>query len=123
VTRRLLTLVSMVLLAAVTMVSAARVICLLPCFTVPTAEATTHCAHSTSNEAPRLSEQPGTCGDCEQVSLENADRLPSRHVVIGPHAVATVTSLQPAPAVQMSGVAPALPRGLSPGRAPVPLRI
>jgi hypothetical protein len=126
VTRRLLNLVSMVLLTTVTMVSAARVVCLLPCFTVQTAEATGHCAHSTPDDVDRLSAQPGACGDCEQVTLEDADRLPSRHTATGPHAVATVTPLQPAvalPPVHMSAVAPAPPRGPSPGRAPVPLRI
>lgn len=126
VTRRLPNLVSLVLLTTVTMVSVARVVCLLPCFTAQAAEAAAHCGHGTADDFDRVSAQPDACGDCEQISLENADRLPSRHPVIGPHAIPAVTPLQTrvaAPTIRTSAVAPIPPRGSSPGRAPVPLRI
>jgi hypothetical protein len=127
VTRRLLHFASMVLLAAVTVVSTARVLCLLPCFTAEAAaEVAGHCAHATSADVDRLSAQPDGCGDCEPGGIESADRLPPPQTVTGPHAVTALTLLQPAltvPATRTNVASPAPPRGPSPGRAPVPLRI
>jgi hypothetical protein len=126
VTRRLLNLVSLVMLTTITLVSAARVVCLLPCFTAQTAEATGHCARSSSDDVDRLSAQSSVCDDCEQVGLENADRRTSRPTLTAPHAASMVTLLHvpvAVPPVRMSNVASAAPRGPSPGRAPVPLRI
>ena len=126
VTRRLLHLVAMSLLTAVIGVSAARVICLLPCFTAQSAAATAHCGHAASDDVDRLSAQDDACGDCERITLESADRLPSRHPVMGVHAVAAVTPFQELSAalpVHTRPGPPAATRRSSPGQAPVPLRI
>lgn len=125
VIRRLLHLVAMSLLTAVIGVSAARVVCLLPCFTAQAAEAPAHCGHAASGDTDRLSARPGACGDCERISLDNADRLPSRHTVMSFHAAATVMPLQLTVVlpVHMHPDPPAAPRRSSPGQAPVPLRI
>lgn len=125
-TRRPLHLASVVLLAAVTVASTARVFCLLPCFTAQAAEAAAHCAHAASDDVDRVSAQSGSCVDCEETGLESADRLPTRHTATGPPAVTALPTLQPATTVLVTrpnAISPALPGEPSPGRAPVPLRI